>query len=73
MDVNDQQQRKQAMRRRSFVFRAVSAVAAGLGAGHLLRHLANGAPPAQTTQKSLTIRPHPDAVSRTIRRPPSHE
>ncbi|HSQ76359.1 MAG TPA: hypothetical protein VLT13_12420 [Bacteroidota bacterium] len=73
MDVKEQQQTMHAMRRRSFVFRAVTAVAAGLGAGHLLGHQAHGAPPSQGTEKSITIHPHPDAVSRTTPRPPSHE
>ncbi len=73
MDVKAQQQTEHAMRRRSFVFRAVTAVAAGLGAGHLLRHLGHGAAPSKGTEKSVTIHTHPDAVSRTTPRPPSHE
>lgn len=73
MDLKAHQQTEHAMRRRSFVFRAVTAVAAGLGAGPLLRRLAHGAAPSRGTEKSVTIHPHPDAVSRTTPRPPSHE
>lgn len=73
MDVKAQQQTEHAMRRRSFVFRAVTAVAAGLGVGPLLRRLAHSAAPSQGTAKRVTIHAHPDAVSRTTPRPPSHE
>ena len=73
MDVKVEQKRGNTMRRRSFVFRAVSAVFAGLASGHLFRHLAQGAPPAKDPEKSVTIHLHPDAVSRTTPGPPSHE
>ncbi|MBP1656617.1 MAG: hypothetical protein H6Q31_1218 [Bacteroidetes bacterium] len=73
MDLKAQQKAEHTMRRRSFVFRAASAVAAGLTSGHFFRHLAQGAPPAKDPEKSVTIHPHPDAVPRTTPGPQSHE
>lgn len=73
MDVKAQQKTEHTMRRRSFVFRAASAVAAGLASGHMFRHLVQGAPPAKDEEKSVSIHTHPDAVSRTTPRSPSHE
>lgn len=59
------------MRRRSFFARLGAAVAAGFSAGHLLRHVAEGA--SAGPRKPISVRPHPEAVSRTNPRQPSHE
>ena len=73
MTSSEPEHTRPTMRRRSFVARLGAAVVAGFSAGHLLRHVAEAASAGIATRKAVSVRPHPEAVSRTNPRPPSHE
>jgi hypothetical protein len=60
------------VRRRSFLVRALAAVATGVAAGNIFR-LPAIVSAASREDTHVTVRPHPHAVPRTTTRPSSHE